>query len=331
MGDVLQVKLNDKNYAKEINKVSIVWYAVIMRVFSGLKEIINNICLDNLTSPYGELLSGMTLGVKEIPPKFNENLIKTGVIHVVVVSGFNISLVISALFPLFIFLGRKKALIVSIVGIFCFVLLVGFEAPVIRAAIMGLIVLFGKFYGREKNAIAILAAAAFIMLFVNPLIIYDLSFILSFLATFGLITFSSLIKILIKKVDLFGLEEDLISTLSAQLMIWPIISYFFGRISIISPLVNILVLWIVPLATVMGFVYIILTVILSFLKLAFLISVVSFIVKAPLIYFSQVVNYFANLKFAQIDFQVDKAFLIIYYLLMSLIVIWILRKKEIKL
>ena len=108
VGDVLQVKLNDKNYAKEINKVSIVWYAVIMRVFSGLKEIINNICLDNLTSPYGELLSGMTLGVKEIPPKFNENLIKTGVIHVVVVSGFNISLVISALFPLFIFLGRKN-------------------------------------------------------------------------------------------------------------------------------------------------------------------------------------------------------------------------------
>jgi len=224
-------------------------------------------------------------------------------------------------------LGRKVSLITSFLGVLAFVFLVGFEAPVIRAAVMGLIMLYGKYKGRERGVLAILFFAAFIMLFISPLIIWDLSFILSFLATLGLIVLSPVIKRYVH-FKLYGLEEDLISTLSAQIMVWPIISYCFGRVSVISPLVNMLILWVVPLVTVMGFVYVVAAVVFGFLKAGFLLFLFSFILKIPLAYFSQVVNVFSGFTFAQLTIQVTTGFLVLYYLVLATIVLWMLKKKE---
>ncbi|MFH1407864.1 MAG: ComEC/Rec2 family competence protein, partial [Patescibacteria group bacterium] len=337
VGDTLNIKSEpicsdekcDTTYRKAsfIRKVGETRYAGIMRVFSRVRSKINDIYIRNLSSPYAELLAGMTLGIKNLPEKFNEDLIKTGVIHVVVVSGFNVSLVISALFPLLLFLGRKASLAVSFLGVLLFVFLVGFEPPIIRAAIMGLIMLYGKYKGREKNVLGVLLLAAFVMIFISPLIIYSLSFILSFLATLGLIALSPLVKKYVK-LKFYGLEEDFVSTMSAQIMVWPIISYYFGRISVVSPLVNVLVLWVVPLATVMGFLYMATAFILEVVKFKLALFVVSLVVKIPLVYFSQVVSLFANLSFSQIEFQVTKGFMAIYYLVLAVSVLWLIKKKE---
>ncbi|MFH1565852.1 MAG: ComEC/Rec2 family competence protein [bacterium] len=331
VGDTLLVKTkpcNDKecdpSYKETvfIEKVGETRFAAIMRESAKIRNLANGVYLTNLASPYAELLAGMTLGVKSLPKDFNDNLIKTGVIHVVVVSGFNVSLVISALFPLLLFLGRRLSLTFSFLGVLFFVLLVGFDPPIVRAAIMGLIMLYGKYKGRERNVLMILLLAAFIMVFISPIIVYDLSFILSFLATFGLITLSPLIKEYVK-LKFYGLEEDFVSTLSAQIMVWPIISYCFGRISVISPLVNVLVLWVVPLVTIMGFLYLA----VSLFKISFFLSLASLIISVPLAYFSQVVNLSANISFSQMEFQVSKGFLGFYYLVLAVVMLWLIRKK----
>ncbi|OIP97676.1 hypothetical protein COT69_00280 [candidate division WWE3 bacterium CG09_land_8_20_14_0_10_39_24] len=338
-GDILKINFAparcDKQtcsllYRKAISleKIGTTKSAVIMRLFLNVRNRINELYAKNLPSPYAELLAGMTLGIKNLPQNFSEALIKTGVIHVVVVSGFNVSLVISALFPLLLFFGRRVSLAISFLGVLSFVCLVGFEPPVIRAGIMGLIMLYGKYRGREKNVLAILFLAGAVMVFINPLIVYDLSFILSFLATFGLIAFSPILKTYLP-FKFYGLEEDFIATLCAQILVWPIISYSFGRVSLISPLVNVLILWVVPLVTVMGFLYIAIASILIFINGSFLLAVVSWAIKIPLAYFSQVVDLFAKLSFSQIEFKVNNAFMVGYYLLLALVLLWLTKKKEV--
>jgi len=327
-GDILKVLLRGDVY--EVSKVSEVWYAGFLHYFSDMRENIKNIFFENFPSPYGELLAGMTLGVKEIPNDFNEALIRVGLIHVVVVSGFNITLVISALFPLFLIFGRKYAFVLSSVGVALFVMIVGFEPPVIRAAIMGLIVLVGKFLGRERDMFAILVLTAFIMLFVNPLLISDLSFILSFLATSGIICgdwilnmvwgrrlLSNAPKFLMDVAETFA--DDFKSTLTAQLFVWPIISYTFGRISLISILVNVFTLWTVPITTVLGFVYIAVYFVLHSLGLSSLLGFLSFIFLIPLAYFADIVRLFSGFSFSSIDFGVGKMFLVFYYLFLFIL------------
>lgn len=338
VGDILRVKsfstCNKDNIcnlyykkAYSIDKIGEKWYAGIVRLFLDIREKVNNLYLRNLSSPYAELLAGMTLGIKELPDKFNQDLIKTGVIHVVVVSGFNVSLVISALFPLLIFLGRRCSFFISILGVLFFVFLVGFEPPILRAAVMGLILLYGKYEGRERSVLAALLVTAVLMVFISPLIVLDLSFILSFLATFGLIVFSPVVKKYVS-FKLYGLEEDFVSTLSAQVLVWPIISYYFGRVSMLGPLVNILVLWVVPLATVLGFLYIIFAFIFEILGLEILLFLFTAVIKIPLIYFSQVVTFFSRLPFSQIEVQIGIGFMAFYYLFICFFLLWMIKRKS---
>jgi len=88
-------------------------------------------------------------------------------------------------------------------------------------------------------------------------------------------------------------------------------------------------LWVVPLVTVMGFLYIAIASILIFINGSFLLAVVSWAIKIPLAYFSQVVDLFAKLSFSQIEFKVNNAFMVGYYLLLALVLLWLTKKKEV--
>jgi len=145
-----------------------------------------------------------------------------------------------------IFLNRKLAVLLAFLGIWFYVILAGWEAPVVRAGIMGSLAFIAQGLGKEKAAIRGLILAGGLMLFINPNYLFDLGFQLSFAATAGILLVYPKLKSLKKARRIFalpGFGDNLASTLSAQLLTLPIMIFNFGGVNPISPLVNAFVLW----------------------------------------------------------------------------------------
>jgi competence protein ComEC len=163
---------------------------------------------------------------------------------------------------------------------------------------MGIIVLLAKQIGRPAKVKNILALTATLMLAQNPLILTtDVGFQLSFLATIGLIYLSEKIKPYFQKIPtFFSLQENLVSTLSATILTAPLIIYHFGRISLIAPLTNILILPAIPLAMLLGFIQVILG--MLYLPLG---TIAGYLTYAVLQYIILIVNSLTQLSFASLD------------------------------
>ncbi len=222
-------------------------------ILYSLRKKILSFYKKNLTDPYASLIGGVTFGSKEaMPESFFEMLQKTGTLHVVVASGMNVTLVAGFLLGIFmLFLPRKRAVLFSIFGIWIYVLIAGLEAPLVRAGIMGSIAFTAQTLGRVSSAIRALVVSAVVMLLVWPTWLTDLGFILSFAATTSMMLFEPKIDRLIHKMPLV-LRKDLSTTLAAQIGVAPILYYVFGQFNLLSPLINALVLWTIPLITVFG-------------------------------------------------------------------------------
>ena len=206
----------------------------------------------SLPAPFSGLAEGIVLGTKNsLDSRFYEALKTTGTLHVVVASGTNISLlgglILYLLSPI---AGRRIALLSSLLLIWVYVAVIGFDAPIVRAGIMGSLVYSAGILGREQNALRMLGIVGVIMLLINPLWLFDLGFQLSFAATAGILLFSSKLGRIgglgkVRGINILPkvFKESLITTLAAQVFITPILFFSFGTISWISPLVNMLVLW----------------------------------------------------------------------------------------
>ncbi|MEX0587283.1 MAG: ComEC/Rec2 family competence protein, partial [Patescibacteria group bacterium] len=174
----------------------------------------------------------------------------TGTLHVVVVSGFNITVVINTLARTLFFLPLKIRFFITLAFITAFVLLVGVNPPVVRAAVMGAIGLLGTVLGRQRDALRAFLITVTAMLILQPAWVGELSFQLSFLATLGLILVLPLLEQLVPGESF--LREGLLTTTAAQVLVWPLLAYNFGTVSVLSPLVNALILWTVPIITYIG-------------------------------------------------------------------------------
>jgi len=269
----------------------------------------------HLPSPHSELVLGMSIGIDRFYelPIFKRMLRDTGTIHVVVVSGYNVTLVYSTIIKLLGTPYKSRNIVIAIAGTLFFAVVAGFEPPVVRAWVMGSIIAAGKFYGRKIDAMKVLLFTGMLLILFNPKYVYSLSFQLSFLATLSLIMFESSVSSKIKKIfkgdNVF--VDDLSATLSAQALIWPFLSYKFGQISLISPLVNALVLWTVPLATMIGAIFLILGSLSRVLG-----AVLGFLVYLPLDFFVHFVEYFSRFTKLVLDVEVSLSFLIVYYIFM---------------
>lgn len=291
----------------------------------------------NLPSPHSELLTGMTIGLDDLykVPKFKEMLKRTGTIHVVVVSGFNISLVYRVVIKAIGSPYKSTNLMLAVIITLLYALLSGFNPPVIRAWIMGSVISLGKYYGRNVNILFVLVLSALVMLIANPLFIYSLSFQLSFMATLGLVLYSESVSKIVfcvvnRKSNTKRAEypsessvfvEDLSATVAAQLMVWPIISYNFSTFSVVSFVVNPLILWAIPFITVWGMLY--LTVAQFSVFFGDLLANVLFY---PLEFFTTMVEFFSELQFAEINLKINLFSLMVYYTLLFIFWWKLLRK-----
>jgi len=248
------------------------------------------------------LLAGILLGVKkEMPEKFLKNLQETGTIHIVVASGYNISVIAGFLLnSLAVRIGRKKAILISFIGILVYTFIAGAQPPIVRAAIMGSLTYLAQLLGREKDGLWSLVLAAVIMLLVSPLILFDIGFQLSFTATAGILLLNPILK---------GK-----TTLAAQIATLPILLANFGQVSWLSPLINALVLPAVPLIMSLGAMTVVAGQILAWLTWV------------PLTYFVKIIELFSRLPW--ISFSVGKIsffWAVGYYFILGL---WILRRQK---
>jgi competence protein ComEC len=210
-----------------------------------------------LPSPHSELVMGMVLGENRFAqlPKYNDILKTVGLVHVVVVSGYNISLVFTLLMRMLGSHYKARNLLVGLLCTFMYSGISGFGVPAVRAWLMGSVAVIFKFYGRPVQGTRVLMFSALVMLCAAPEQLFTVSFMLSFLATLGVMVVPEALKVVWRLVGIkieAALFEDFNTSLSAQLMVNPVIAYYFGTVSLVALIANPLVLWVVPLCTVVG-------------------------------------------------------------------------------
>jgi len=221
------------------------WTAVL-----GLKGIISSRMKEIFPEPAAGIAAGVLLGLRSsISTSTMDDFNATGLTHILAISGYNITLIIS-IFGFFLGRsGRRSRFAFSSVGIIFFVLLTGMSASVIRAAVMGWFVLLALFSGRRSSGVQTLLLSAAAMIAVNPrILLYDMSFQLSFLATLGILLYVPVLEekaVFLEKVPAFA-RESLTVTLAAQVFTVPLMLWRFGRLSLIAPLTNILFLPLIP-------------------------------------------------------------------------------------
>lgn len=207
----------------------------------------------NLPQPHAGLLEGMVIGSKaNLGEDFWNSLKKSGTAHVVVASGMNVTLVAGFLINFLVFiLPRRKAIPLALAGVWLYALLAGFEAPVVRAATMGSITFTAQELGRLNSAFRALTITALLLILLRPDWLTDLGFIMSFTATASMIIFMPIMQKVFRKAPSI-IKEDLGTTLSAQIGVAPILYYSFGQFNLLSPIINVLVLWTVVPITLIG-------------------------------------------------------------------------------
>lgn len=239
------VEMVEKNDGKNIQSI----------LFKIKRKFLDNLALV-LGEPHASLAGGLVVGEKAALGKdLIDDFRRSGLIHIVVLSGYNITIIAAMIRRILSFLPRNAGIILGGVGIILFGMLVGGGATVIRSCIMAIIALSAEFLRKDYNVARALFIAGLFMLVENPLILfYDPSFQLSFLATLGLITLSSPFEKLFPFItEKFGIRSLVASTLATQVFVSPYIFYMMGDLSVIGILVNIIVLPFIPLTMLFVF------------------------------------------------------------------------------
>ncbi|MCF7835649.1 MAG: ComEC family competence protein [Candidatus Marinimicrobia bacterium] len=276
--------------------------------------------------PHSALLGGLTFGAKQSMPKeLLEDFRKTGIIHIVVLSGYNVTIVADAIMRAFSFLPNFFGIGFGALGIVCFAVMAGGSATVVRASIMALIVLLARATGRIYEITIALFTAGFLMILHNPKILrFDSSFQLSFLATLALIYLVPILepyfKFLPKK---FYIREFTLATVATQIFVLPLILYKIGLFSAVGLPVNLLVLIFIPATMFFGFVTAVVGFVSTFLSVPF-----GWVTYGLLAYQLKVVDLFASLPFASFTINNFPLWLMLVIYFVYAILIFKLYKKD---
>lgn len=197
-----------------------------------------------------ELLIGMLYGSPNFSPEELDAFRRAGLMHLVAVSGSNISIVVTAVFFVFLRSGlrRRPAFWATSLCILFYCTFVGFGASVVRAAVMAWLGLFGRDRGKLVHGPVLLLVCAVFMNLWNPWqLLFDPGFILSFLAMIGLMTCAEAFQALLFWVPKrFGLRETLAMTCAATAWTAPYSAFAFGQWSFAGLFTNVVAVPLVP-------------------------------------------------------------------------------------
>jgi competence protein ComEC len=279
-GDLLMIKcgiqlpepIEDFSYDKYLARYdiySVCWRGNIERLDTGkgniamagilfVKTKFMNTINGIISEPHAAFLAGLLVGARRgLPEYLLEAFNRTGTTHIIAISGSNITIIAAVIIGFLQFIGvnRKRAFWWISAGIVIFVIMTGATASVVRAGVMGIFVLLARQLGRTSRATNALVFTAFVMLVVNPkILIFDAGFQLSFLATVGLVYINPIFQKYTERLpQMLGTKEALVTTMSAMVTTTPLILYQFGRLSVVAPLANIIILPAIPLTMAIGF------------------------------------------------------------------------------
>lgn len=277
----------------------------------GIKNQITGSFQRFLPPKESALLSGLTLGERgEFSEEFREAMSKSGTTHLIALSGYNITIIVWAVMGLFLwFTKRRLAFIFTILVIFGFVIMTGAEASVVRAAIMGILVILAREVGRFYDFRNAVILAGLVMTLHNPkVLVYDVGFQLSFMALLGIIYLKPAIMKFLrisKEPGFLSWRDNLLTTASAQAMVAPLLISNFSNFSLTSLIANIVVLEFIPVTMGLGFI------IAGFSWISYHISLIlSWLVQILLKFEIFVIEFFADIS---ISFSPNAGILFLAY------------------
>ncbi|MBI5654871.1 ComEC/Rec2 family competence protein [Candidatus Uhrbacteria bacterium] len=202
------------------------------------------------------LLSGILYGDQDLSDEQYDLFQRSGLMHIVAVSGSNVTIVVSVVLGLVLALGfsRRHAFWLATLGLLVFIGFVGFGASVLRAAAMGWLAILARYIGRPVWTDRLLIVAAAVLNLMNPwLLAFDPGFALSFLATWGLLSWTPVFQERLRFMpNIFSLRETLATTLGATIMTVPYLAWAFGRMSLAGLITNALALPLIPWTMMWG-------------------------------------------------------------------------------
>jgi competence protein ComEC len=262
-----------------------------------------------IPNPESIFMGGLLFGEKaDFDKTLKQNFVDTGMIHLVTLSGYKITMIAGWFMAIFIFLPKILGIWIGILGIWLFVLMTGGAASAVRAGIMATLALFARATGRNYDVARALLLTGIVMVLLNPFVlVYDVSFQLSFIGTIAIIFYVPKIeKYFLWITKKFGLREIVAMTCAIYIFVAPFILYEMGSFSLVTLPANILIMPLFPLSMIFGF-------------LTIFIGLVSNVLAVPFAYISYfllhyelgVINFFAKLPFAAFTFSSFPLFLTI--------------------
>jgi competence protein ComEC len=276
-----------------------------------------------ISQPESSLSNGLVVGARGgFGNEMRQKFIETGTIHIVALSGYNISVISDNVISFFVlFLSSIYSIIFAFIIILLFIIMTGATATAVRAGIMAGILLLAKITGRKYLAGRALVIAGLLMIAYDPRVITDMSFQLSFLATGGIIFILPKIINWFRFLPIkFKIRETVATTFSATIAVLPLILYSTGVFSVVSLPANVLILPIIPVTMFFSFISGLLVFLSPYLAMPF-----AFIAKLLLSYILAIVDFFSSLPFASFSIQ---SFPLILTILIYLFLLWWVFKKK---
>lgn len=285
-----------------------------------LRDAITKNCDLYFNEEVSGFLKAITVGDKSsLSDKVNDDFKTSGLSHLIAISGFHLSVIVA--FITYLFEGMKKSKrrifdFVATVSICTLMIIItGVSLSVLRASIMLILASFSKLCFREYDSKTSILVAGGVIVLINPFSIFDVGFLLSYFATFGIVFLSPTIsKWLNSKIKSKYLSDSVSITLSAQIMIFPILAIAFNTLQIFSFALNLLV---VPVFSLL-YLFVLTFIVISFIMPHFLTAVVGMnYILTKVIFF--IASFGAKLPFSSID--VTGAYFVMDMLMIAAIIL----------
>src|SRR3989338_746306 len=252
-----------------------------------------------IPEPAGALLGGLVVGAKRsLGTEWLEKFRTVGVIHIVVLSGYNITIVAEFIMRLLAFLPRFARFFFGGLAIIFFAIMTGGSATVVRARVVAILVIVARATGRLYDITRALLLAGFLMILHNPkILVFDTSFQLSFLSTLGLIYLSPTIEKRLGFItEKLQLRQIAAATIATQIFVLPLLLIKMGTLSLVALPANLLILPTIPWTMLFGFLAGAIGFVSQIIALPF-----AFIAYILLTFQLKIVAFFATLSFASIS------------------------------
>lgn len=256
------LKVVGKVKVKELEVIAHKHLSKPLQIANEVKVKIKERIETNFEEENSAILKGLLLGeTSEIQEEVKEKFQVSSISHILAISGLHINYIVIGIQILFKrVIGKKKIRIFTITFLIFYCLITGFSPSIARATVMAIITIGAEIVYRKSDIGNSIAISLFIILLYNPYLILQVGLQFSYLGTIGIILFSptilkifNIIKLKKKRVIIEKIKEMLAVTLSAQIMVFPILVYHFNLIGVYFLLTNLLVSLVIGPIIILGF------------------------------------------------------------------------------